>query len=364
MKINVLKSVAIIIMFGMLNSCQKNEDYIEPDTTPGVDAKANVNAKWDEVYRYNFGSNEDIPSGVISDTEGGSLTKGYDIQVGEPRVYPTQNIVHSQFRQTGAWNQIFCKVNPHYLIFNFTPVPYVAEISRPQGSMSYAIALGNAMRSPEWAASSQSTMKGKAEASFKDVKTYDEFNLSFGSNLSVGKFFSANMSYSKNSKQYKTTFIARFKSSSFDVDTYFDGRVTNENPVYTSQSYVSSITYGKVSYLVIFSNYSYEQIRTSINATFAAGIVSGGGNYNKETLAILQSSESYAFVSGNDITQPFYGNSPEFLNKLFSGTFDKSTIGNPIFFQLRNVRDNNLVDADKGYGWIEAPIIYINLQIK
>lgn len=224
------------------------------------------------------------------------------------------------------------------------------------------MALNKAMQSPEWEMSSQSTMKGKAEASFKDVKTYDEFNLSFGSNVGVGKFFSSSMSYTQNSKKYKTTFIARFKAASFDVEAYLDGKVTEDRPVYESQSYISSITYGKVSYLVIFSNYSYDYIKTNINATFAAGIVGGGGNYSKETLNILSSSESYAYVSSNDITEPFFGNTPAFLNQLFSATFNRTTIGNPIFFKLRDIYKNNLVDADRGYSWIETPINYVTIR--
>lgn len=98
-----------------------------------------------------------------------------------------------------------------------------------------------------------------------------------------------------------------------------------------------------------------------INTAFAANIVSGGGNYSKKTLKILSSSESYAYVIGNDINQTFFGNTPEFLNQLFSATFDKNTIGVPIFFQLRSTKNNQLIDVEKGYSWIETPIIYIEL---
>lgn len=357
MKKNALNLIYLLILFGLFYSCQNNDD-IDVDTP----STSSLSDKWTDVYRYNFDSEDDAPIELIPNTT--PITRGYDTEVGEARVYPTQNIVHSQFKQFGEWNEIFCKVNPHYLIFDFTPVPYIHEVSRPQGYLSYSMALNKAMQSNEWNISSASTMKGKAEVSYKDVKTYQEFNLAFGSNGSVGKFFSSSMSYTQNSKKYKTTFVARFKSSCFDVVAYLDNKVTEDRPVYESQSYVSSLTYGKVSYLVIFSNYSYDYIKKSINATFAAGIAGGGGNYSKETLNILSSSESYAYVSGNDITESFFGNTPSFLNKLFSATFDKTTIGTPIFFQLRDIYKNNLVDANKGYSWIENPIVYIDVNIR
>lgn len=357
MKKITLSLISLSILLGLLYSCQNNDD-MDVDTP----STSSLNDKWTDVYRYNFDSEDDAPVDLIPNVT--PITRAYDVEVGDARVYPTQNIVHSQFKQEGRWNEIFCKINPHHLIFDFTPVPYICEVSKPQGYLSYSMALGKAMQSKEWDISSASTMKGKAEASFKDVKTYQEFNLAFGANGSVGKFFSSSMSYTQNSKKYKTTFVARFKASCFDVVAYLDNKVTQDRPVYESQSYVSSLTYGKVSYLVIFSNYSYDYIKKSINATFSAGIVGGGGNYSKETLDILSTSESYAFVSGNDITEPFFGNTPSFLNKLFSATFDKTTIGTPIFFQLRDIYENNLVDANKGYSWVETPIVYITINVK
>lgn len=356
---------AIVMTLGVFTSCQQNGEFMDEPIekqakeTLSPEMTDEMTFKWDEVYRYNFKSKDNVPLDLPGVQTG---TRASTIQVGEETIYPSQNIVLSQFLQTGRWNEIFCKKNAHSLIFNFYPVPYVETITNPQNHLTYSLALGNAMRSDAWYISSQSGTTGSAEASFKDVKTYQEFNLAFGANLSVGKFFSSNMSYSENSKKYKTVFIARFKATNFDVITHVDNKITNERPVYDSQSYVSSLTFGKVAYLVIYSNYSYDQVKKSINAAFSYKLVGGGANYSKETLDILSSSESYAWVKGNNVTESFYGNSPAFLEQLFTPVFNKTTIGVPVFFQLRKVSNNVLVDTDRDYdSWIENPIIYIEI---
>lgn len=354
--------VAFIAIMSTFTSCEQDEEFtnqLEDKSSEKIDEKK---FKWNEVYRYNFTSKDVIPMD-IPDFQTVSGTKASTIQVGEEKIYPSQNIVLSQFLQTGRWNEVFCKKSPHHLIFNFYPVPYIEEIKNPQDHLTYSMALANAMQSNEWEISSQSQTVGSAEASFVDVKTYSEFVRSFGANLSVGKFFSSNMSYDKNSKKYKTVFIARFKAANFDILTHVDNKITNERPVWDSQSYVSSLTFGKVAYLVIYSNYSYDKVKESINATFSAGLVSGGGNYSQETLNILQSSESYAWINGNNVTDTFYGNSPAFLEKLFQPIYNKTTIGTPVFFQLNKTSNNQLVDIESDNdGWIETPIQYITLS--
>lgn len=351
--------VAIIATMSFFASCDQNDEFANRSANVPTEAVGKNEFKWDEVYRYNFKSEDDIP---VDLPEFQSATRASTIQIGEEQIYPSQNIVLSQFLQSGRWNEVFCQKNPHHLIFNFYPIPYIEEIKNPRGHLTYSMALRNAMNSNDWKISSQSGTAGSAEASFVDVKTYEEFKRAFGANLSVGEYFSANMSYSKNSKKYKTVFIARFKATNFDVLTYVDNKITNESPVWSSQSYVSSLTFGKVAYLVIYSNYSFDEVKMSINASFSAGLVSGGGNYSQQTLKILQSSESYAWISGNNVTETFYGNNSKFLDQLFSPIYNKKTIGVPIFFQLRKTSNNQVVDTVRDYSsWVERPIQYISL---
>jgi hypothetical protein len=348
-----------IVAMGAFMSCDKNDDLsIVPEKGTSQVAEE-PSFKWDEVYRYNFKSKDDIPVDIPEYQNG---TRASTMQIGEEKIYPSQNIVLTQFLQSGRWNEVACKKNPHALIFNFYPIPYIEEISNPRGMLSYTMALQRAMKSEEWATSSKSQTAGSAEASFVDVKSAYEFERSFGANLSVGKYFSANMSYSKNSKKYKTVFVARFKATNFDVLTYVDDKITNDQLVWSSQSYVSSLTFGKVAYLVVYSNYSYDEVKTSINAAFSAGIVSGGGRYSSRTLNILSQSESYAWVNGNNVTDSFYGNNAAFLDKLFKPIYNKNTIGVPVYFQLSKTDTNRLVDSDRdNSSWIENPIRYISL---
>ncbi len=351
-----MKKILYFVIILIATACSDDNDL---NTTLIQESLEDSDFKWEEVYRYNFKTNNDVPTDI---NEFQAATRTSTIQIGEEAIYPSQNIVLSQFLQTGRWNEVFCNKNPHSLIFNFYPVPYVETITNPQDHLTYSLALGRAMTSDAWDISSQSGTTGSAEASFKDVKTYSEFNLAFGANLSVGKFFSTNMSYSENSKKYKTVFIARFKASNFDIITHVNDKITNERLVYDSQSYVSSLTFGKVAYLVIYSNYSYDEVKKSINAAFSYKLVEGGANYSKETLDILSSSESYAWVKGNNVTESFYGNTAAFLEQLFTPVFNKTTIGVPVFFQLRKAGNNELVDTYRDYdSWIENPIIYIEM---
>lgn len=321
--------------------------------------------KWDEVYRYNFKNESSLTIDDIY-TKAPSLRVGsidYNIMVGTQSIYPTQNIVASKLMQSGEWFEINAKKNPHYLIFDFMPIPYVEEISNPKNKVSYAIALKKALKSEEWRNSSHKSGLS-AEASFKEVKDFSDLNVSFGGNVSVAKVFSANASYEKKKTEYKTVLLARLKASNFKVDTELDGnKVTNDKLVYDSQSYVSSLTYGKIAYLVIFSNYSYDKVKTSINATISSKIASGSANYSRELTNILASSESYCWIKGNTNEESFWGTTPVFINKMFTAVFDKNSIGVPIFFELKFVKSNTLVNPmrDPAGGWVETPIIYITL---
>lgn len=84
-------------------SCNNNDEL--SDLSTQTDDKE-LDFKWDEVYRYNFNSKDDVPLDL---PEFQAKTRAQTIQIGEETIYPSQNIVLSQFLQTGRWNEIFCK---------------------------------------------------------------------------------------------------------------------------------------------------------------------------------------------------------------------------------------------------------------
>lgn len=236
------------ILLTFVLSCTNNE--LEVINHERENRSKKLEKKWEEVYRYNFENKftlttDDLEKSLKSVLQGRNVD--YNIFLAENiTIYPTQNIVASKLYQGGEWIEVKAKKNPHSLIFDFKPIPYIEEINTPKDNLSYSIAFRNAMRSDEWHESSSSGYRLSAEASFMNVKDFNDFKMSFGGSLNIAGKFKTEASYDEKRTKYKTVLLARLKASNFKVDTYISDKVTNDKPVWESQSYVSSITYGKV----------------------------------------------------------------------------------------------------------------------
>lgn len=350
MKPSLCLSLALSAFLSLSISACTDIDQRSSSPNPTSDAGCQAKEDWDEVVRYNLENSHDIPVELIR--TGSEKTRSdavdYEISTGEQTIYLTQNIIAKKFIESGIWEEVQVKKKPHALVFNFVPYPYIEEITQPRNLVSYAIAVKKALKSEEWDVASRTKSKPSAEASFKDILDFDDLKTSFGGNLSVAKIFSANASYDKKRTKYKTAFLARLKSINFRVDTEVEDKIIADEVKDESQSYVSSIAYGKTAYLLIYSNYSYDEIKESISATLTGKIVNGGANYSKETMKIMSSSESYCWIKGNDLTSSFWGTTPDFFEKMFTGVFDKTNVGVPVFFELRSVKTNTLINPNEG----------------
>lgn len=341
------KNESFFIVFGLvtslsLASCSTQEKELLSLT----EAKS----AWDEVERFNFDSSSELSLDDISSNA--PKTRAEDrteFLTGGTMVYPTQNILADKYILSGTWHEVYPKKNPYYLIFNFSPEPYVVEVKIPKGKVSYALAFREAMKSNEWAASSKSNTKFSAEASFKEVKSYSDISTAFGGNISVASSFSGQASYSVNSKKYKSILLARLKVGNFKVETEVNGKITNDQVEDKSQAYVSSMTYGKVAYLIIYSNYNFDQVKSSIQLAISSKMVKGEANYSKELTKILSESESYVWIKGDNSDESFWGTTPTFINKMFTAVFDRTNVGVPVFFELKYVNTNVLIDV-KDFG--------------
>lgn len=133
-------AVLFIVSLVVTSCSNKTIEELNPTTREEYAGKSH---KWDEVYRYNFKNKSSLTlDDIYAKTP--SLRVGsidYNIMIGTQSIYPTQNIVASKLIQSGEWFEINAKKNPHYLIFDFMPIPYVEEISNPKNKVSYAIAL-------------------------------------------------------------------------------------------------------------------------------------------------------------------------------------------------------------------------------
>lgn len=334
---------SFFIVFGLmtslsLTSCSTQEKEMSSITE--------IKSAWDEIDRFNLDSSSELSlddiSSNVSEMRAGERA---EFLTGSTTVYPTQNILADKYILHGAWHEVYPKKNPHYLIFFFSPEPYIVEVKSPKGKVSYALAFREAMQSNEFTASSKRNTKSTAEASFKEVKTYSDISTAFGGNLSIATSFSGQASYSANSKKYKSILLARLKVGNFKVETEVDGKITNDQVKDKSQAYVSSMTYGKVAYLIIYSNYNFDQVKSSIQLAISTKIVKGEANFSKELTKILSESESYVWIKGDNSDESFWGTTPTFINKMFTVIFDRTNVGVPVFFELKYVNTNVLVDV-------------------
>jgi len=109
-------------------------------------------------------------------------------------------------------------------------------------------------------------------------------------------------------------------------------------------TYVSSVTYGRIVYFAVTSNFSSEELRAALEFGFAAGAVDVDGSVSLTHSEVLSESQITAFILGGDGTvavQAIQGADgiAQFLSS--GGTYSPTSPGAAIGYKLAYLADNS-----------------------
>ncbi|MCB0835231.1 MAG: thiol-activated cytolysin family protein [Bacteroidetes bacterium] len=188
------------------------------------------------------------------------------------------------------------------------------------------------------------------------VRSQEELAWKLGLNAKFFRFFSAESNFEMSKDQNVNTFIVELKQSYYTLFTerpskledFFHPEVTtkdlepfiaNDNP----PAYVSSVTYGRIFYLLIESVEESASIEASLNASFAYGGFDGSGKHVSD----LKSLKIQAFVYGGekDAATEAIKAGPAQLDKFLTELNNGATItsGVPLSYTIRSVKTDKLL---------------------
>lgn len=107
--------------------------------------------------------------------------------------------------------------------------------------------------------------------------------------------------------------------------------------------FIKQMSYGKFAYLAIESEYSYSEVKRTIEATFDAWKISGKAEYSEEIKRVLSKSTVTVFSTGDSGVESYWGTSLDNLYSMFKVIYNSNFYGYPVYTQIRSVKTINFI---------------------
>lgn len=234
--------------------------------------------------------------------------------------------------------------SPVDVIFNF-PRPFIGEVTKENGSIGYKKLLTQALDSKEY----ELFLKGGVKESFEFMCTeyfsYSDIEKAFSANARLAGIFSTKIKNNTKSVNVKSRLFGQLISKNFtvsiDIPTngFFKDKTKDtapENPVY-----VYSMTYGKVAFLSVESEYSFEQVKTAVEAGIKYKIFSAGGSFSKSDMEIISKSRITLFIIADDDPNGHTFYTLDNITNSFNLSYSLYNPGYPVFCQGNYTKDNS-----------------------
>ncbi|OPB92462.1 hemolysin [Elizabethkingia occulta] len=264
--------------------------------------------------------------------------------------------------------------SPYDLNFMF-PMPYsIEDIDSSKGLSNYNKKISEALNSTNFTNYINSGYKKEVDYSATEVYNYEDVKKAFSFNTKLGGLFSTKMTENKHNQKYSSIYFARLVSTSFDVifdqnrDGFFKSGEINKDLQNAGSSgsgggrngfgssngtpsqyfasgepyFIKQMSYGKFAYLAIESEYSYSEVKRTIEATFDAWKISGKAEYSEEIKRVLSKSTVTVFSTGDSGVESYWGTSLDNLYSMFKVTYNSNFYGYPVYTQIRSVKDDKL----------------------
>lgn len=234
--------------------------------------------------------------------------------------------------------------NPIDVIFNFTR-PFFGEVTKEHGSIGYKKLFIQALDSKEY----EQFLKGGSKESFEFACTeyfsYSDIEKALSGSAGLAGIFSTKIKNNTKSVNVKSRLFGQLISKNFTVsmdipvDGFFKDPAKDtvpENPVY-----VYSMTYGKVAFISVESEYSFEQVKTAVEAGIKFKIFSGGASYSKSDMEILSKSRITLFIISDDDPNGHTFYTLDNIKNSFNLSYSVYNPGYPVFCQGNYTKDNS-----------------------
>lgn len=188
----------------------------------------------------------------------------------------------------------------------------------------------------------------------QEVHSKEEAALMAQTNIS-GWGAKVSVMYDFNSKTEQTKILMKFYQKYYTIDLDLPNRpcdmfISGNLPTPeifngTSPVYVSSITYGRLVYLMVESNVSAQALRAAMTAAYKAwGVNASAGIEQQHTDVLNQSKISALVVGGNSDTAPQAIEGVEGVKQFLQegGSFTENTPGVPMAYTMRFLKDNSI----------------------
>ncbi|MCR9164053.1 MAG: thiol-activated cytolysin family protein [Nannocystaceae bacterium] len=188
-----------------------------------------------------------------------------------------------------------------------------------------------------------------------EVHSSEQLSLALGLDVAwMTGDVSASMEFDQT--QRNSRYLVNFTQAYYTVDVdpparpsdYLDPSVTLDDVETTLQgeppAYVSSVTYGRIVYFAVTSNFSSEELKAALDFGFSTGAVDVDGSVSLTHSEILSESQITAFILGGDgnvAVQAIQGAEgiAEFLQS--GGTYSPESPGAPIAYKMAYLADNS-----------------------
>lgn len=245
--------------------------------------------------------------------------------------------------------------NPQEFVFDFSFTPFLAETSKETGSIGYKRALKEAMKSEDYEAHilKKSRENNLLNYGYARFDSYSDLEKAFSDNAALGTLFCERVKQNSKLKKVKGRIFAQLISKNFTTYVemanpalgFFKDQEENalkENqPIRDRSVYLKSLTYGKIAYVAIESEYTYEDVILALKSTFGGTSANGNNSYDQKTLDVFNKSDITVYITSSGVGGAKFYYSAESIKSVFFAPYDLDSRGIPIYCQGRYVHDGS-----------------------
>ncbi len=266
----------------------------------------------------------------------------FNINSNRAYLYPA-NILKGKSIETQTFSPLLNEVDP-ITINIYSPSFWISKDVQKVSFSAYSKALYNGLNE----ALEIKNISSSFVIDMNPFTYYDELKLAFGSDVNVKSLF--RLDFNSNKITSKTGLILRFIKKNFSSEMSFpkDGNLLlNNSDIWNLNQYtpvyINSITYGSAGFLIIESEYNYEDVRDAVNTALGSIITTGKLQINSYQKHILNQSNTRVLIidDSNSILSGNWGIEYFAENVINSGTFSRDSPGAPIFYTVRKLSDNS-----------------------
>lgn len=372
--------IAVFFTALVFASCEKDTIKVQDIHTKEIANSDSIKGRFDDtpfVWDIVYGSthsnsdifigsyNISIKNSTISNTQKkvvGATTKNYSdadtfiinpvgIYVGA--AFPAKALNNFSFDQDYTFPK-----NQVKLVYNYSD-PFLDKVDDID-VFEYTKSFKKAINSTEFKKHTQAPSREQLEYYFTEFNTYSDIEKSFGSDVQLGKIFSAKVS--KNSKKTRSSgrLMAKIISKNFTVIMatpkhnigFFQAQADNSIGIDGRNGrngrkspdilpvYIKSITYGKVAFIAIESEYSYNEVKQALQNIITYNLIDTRIEMDKRTKEILSKS-TISILAIYDNAKAQLSNDIETLNEIMLLNYSSASYGVPIYYQGRYVYNNS-----------------------